>query len=111
VSILSCLAEVATFMEIDHDAHQVFTETIRVLPLQSDASIMQPSEDAVAARLTAPIVTTFIDTEKITFERLVFFCISIIVSCIRVGRIAIRRRRGLASKQINCEIMTRPETF
>jgi GPCR-chaperone len=57
-------------MEIDHDAHQVFTETIQVLPMQSDVSAMQPSEDAVAARLTAPIVTTYIDTEKITFERL-----------------------------------------
>lgn len=64
-------ADVATFMEIDHDAHQVFTETIRVLPMQSDVSSMQPSEDAVAARLTAPIVTTYIDTEKITFERCV----------------------------------------
>lgn len=65
-------ADSATFMEIDHDAHQVFTETIHVVPSNdSDASSMQPSEDAVAARLTAPIVTTYIDTEKIMFERFI----------------------------------------
>jgi hypothetical protein len=74
-------------MEIDHDAHQVFTETIRALPSQSDASVMQPSEDAVAARLTAPIVTTYIDTEKIMFERFTSsfffftFCLIVLNGC------------------------------
>jgi hypothetical protein len=63
-------AEVAVFMEIDHDAHQVSTETIKVLPAQASAiALGSPSQDAVAARLTSPIVTSYIDTEKITFER------------------------------------------
>lgn len=58
-------------MEIDHDARQVFTETIRVLSAAPDIALLKPSEEAVAARLTSPIVTTYIDTEKIAFERLI----------------------------------------
>lgn len=61
--------DVATVMEIDHDNHQVYTETMRIMPQPTDASLLAPSEEAVAARLTSPIVTTFIDTEKISFER------------------------------------------
>lgn len=61
--------DVATVMEIDHDARQVFTEIIRVLPTPPDISLLRPSEEAVAARITSPIVTTYIDTEKIAFER------------------------------------------
>lgn len=62
-------ADVASVMEIDHDARQVFTETIRVLSAAPDIALLKPSEEAVAARLTSPIVTTYIDTEKIAFER------------------------------------------
>ena len=61
--------ESAIVMEIDHDARQVFQETMRVLPEPPDISFLRPSDDAVAARITAPIVTTYIDTEKIAFER------------------------------------------
>ena len=56
-------------MEIDHDMKQVYSETMRTLPEQPDVSMLQPSEDAIAARLTAPVVTTFIDTDRISFER------------------------------------------
>ncbi len=62
-------ADSAIVMEIDHDMMQVHTETMRVLPEPPDISVLTPSEDAVAARLTSPIVTTYIDTEKIAFER------------------------------------------
>ena len=62
-------ADSATVMEIDHDMRQVFTETMQVLPQVPDISFLTPSDDAVAARLTAPIVTTYIDTGKISFER------------------------------------------
>ena len=65
------LADSATVMEIDHDARQVFSETMRVLPEPPDVSNLMPSQDAIAARLTAPVVTTYIDTEKIAFERYV----------------------------------------
>ncbi|KAK2169141.1 hypothetical protein LSH36_12g20034 [Paralvinella palmiformis] len=50
--------ESAIVMEIDHDARQVFQETMRVLPEPPDISFLRPSDDAVAARITAPIVTT-----------------------------------------------------
>jgi len=62
-------ANEAVFMEVDHDNHQIFSETITVPTVNADVSFSLPSEDAVAARLTSPIVTTYIDTEKITFER------------------------------------------
>ena len=62
-------ANEAVFMEMDHDNHQIFSETITVPTANADVSFSAPSEDAVAARLTSPIVTTYIDTEKITFER------------------------------------------
>lgn len=56
-------------MEIDHDNHQVYTETMHIMPQPADAALLTPSEDTVAARLTSPIVTTYIDTDKISFER------------------------------------------
>jgi len=63
-------ANEAMFLEMDHDNHQIFSETITMpAAVNADASFSLPSEDAVAARLTSPIVTTYIDTEKITFER------------------------------------------
>ncbi|KAK7087640.1 ankyrin repeat domain-containing protein 13D-like [Littorina saxatilis] len=56
-------------MEIDHDSKGVYSETIRSLPATADSSLMVPSEEAVAARLTSPVVTTYIDTNRISFER------------------------------------------
>ncbi|KAK3606459.1 hypothetical protein CHS0354_041405 [Potamilus streckersoni] len=59
----------ATIMEIDHDQREVFTETMQLQLISPDISILRPTDDAIAARLTNPIVTTYIDTEKICFER------------------------------------------
>ncbi|XP_072163526.1 ankyrin repeat domain-containing protein 13D-like [Diadema setosum] len=56
------------FMEIDHDAQAVYSETLE-LQAHHDISRMQPSEAAVAQRLTSPLVNTFIDTDKIEFTR------------------------------------------
>ncbi|XP_030764076.1 ankyrin repeat domain-containing protein 13D isoform X1 [Sitophilus oryzae] len=57
----------ATMMEIDHDLRQVYCEEMRT----SDESlgILLPNEETVSQRLTNPIVTTYIDTDKISFER------------------------------------------
>lgn len=59
----------ATMMEIDHDQREVFSETMQLEVNPPDIQAMQPPAEAVAARLTNPIVTTYLDTEKISFER------------------------------------------
>ncbi|XP_072024246.1 ankyrin repeat domain-containing protein 13D-like [Amphiura filiformis] len=56
------------FMEIDHDAQMVYSEALQLQP-HHDLSRMNPSENSIAARLTSPVVNTFIDTEKIEFTR------------------------------------------
>ena len=61
--------DAAVAMEVDHDARQVWSEVMRVLPPETDASFLAPADEAVAARLTSPIATTYIDTDKISFER------------------------------------------
>ncbi|KAJ8312912.1 hypothetical protein KUTeg_010285 [Tegillarca granosa] len=62
-------ADSATVMEVDHDRQEVFSEVMQIIPQNFDISVMEPSEEAVAARLTAPVVTTYVDTDKISFER------------------------------------------
>ncbi|XP_069136518.1 ankyrin repeat domain-containing protein 13D-like [Argopecten irradians] len=62
-------ANSATVMEVDHDRREIFSETMQILPPNFDMSVMNPSDDSVAARLTNPLVTTYVDTDKISFER------------------------------------------
>ncbi|XP_063061856.1 ankyrin repeat domain-containing protein 13B [Engraulis encrasicolus] len=72
----------ATVMEVDHDRQLVFCETLCVSSLASPSSrrangalgllglgALQPTEEQVAARLNAPVVTTQLDTRNISFER------------------------------------------
>lgn len=57
-------------MEIDHEAGQVYMEQMRVLsPQRDDIRAFRPSTESVSARLTTPTVTTYVDTDKINFER------------------------------------------
>lgn len=58
----------ATIMEIDHENKKVFFEEMRVITT-ADLQILQPNAESVSARLTTPIVTTYVDTDKICFER------------------------------------------
>uniref|UniRef100_A0A665UPS7 Ankyrin repeat domain-containing protein n=1 Tax=Echeneis naucrates TaxID=173247 RepID=A0A665UPS7_ECHNA len=61
----------AEVMEVDHDRQLVFCETLCV----SNAAGLgllgatQPTDEQVAARLSAPVVTTQLDTRNIAFER------------------------------------------
>lgn len=57
----------ATMMEVDHDARQVYSEQMKV-PTDT-LGVLIPSEETLSQRLTTPIVTTFVDTDKISFER------------------------------------------
>lgn len=58
----------ATIMEVDHETQQVFIEQMRVLSA-ANLQVLQPTPESVSARLTAPITTTYLDTDKISFER------------------------------------------
>nr|CAG4651864.1 EOG090X0784 [Triops cancriformis] len=58
----------AVMMEIDHKTKQVYVEEMRVLE-DVDSRHLLPSEKAVTGRLTTPIMNTYVDTEKICFER------------------------------------------
>ncbi|XP_031780914.1 ankyrin repeat domain-containing protein 13D isoform X1 [Nasonia vitripennis] len=58
----------ATMMEVDHETRKVYMEHMKLLG-DDNVQLMEPSEEGVLARLTNPIVTTYIDTEKISFER------------------------------------------
>lgn len=55
-------------MEVDHKTRKVYVEHIKLVDID-DMQLMEPSEKGVLARLTNPIVTTYIDTDKISFER------------------------------------------
>lgn len=58
----------ATMMEVDHKTRKVYVEHIKLVDID-DMQLMEPSEEGVITRLTNPIVTTYIDTDKISFER------------------------------------------
>ncbi|XP_066257652.1 ankyrin repeat domain-containing protein 13D isoform X1 [Euwallacea similis] len=57
----------ATMMEVDHDLEQAYFEELKTT--DETLGILLPNEETVSQRLTNPIVTTYIDTEKISFER------------------------------------------
>lgn len=63
------LGKSATFLEVDHEAHRVYVEEIQMIPLDQGIEVMRPSDDTIASRLSAPIVSFDIDTKKISFER------------------------------------------
>lgn len=57
-------------MEVDHETGTVAFETLRSISSDGAANgALIPSEDILSARLTAPICTNHIDTDKISFER------------------------------------------
>ncbi|NP_001025400.2 ankyrin repeat domain-containing protein 13B [Danio rerio] len=72
----------AMVMEVDHDRQLVFCETLPCIssspsspsPKSCTTSLnllgaLQPSDEQVAARLSAPVVATQLDTKNISFER------------------------------------------
>ncbi|XP_010859982.1 PREDICTED: ankyrin repeat domain-containing protein 13B [Bison bison bison] len=61
----------AVVMEIDHDRRVVYTETLALAGQDRELLLAaaQPTEEQVLSRLTAPVVTTQLDTKNISFER------------------------------------------
>lgn len=68
------LGQSATFLEVDHETHRVYVEEIQMIPLDQGIEVMRPSDDIIASRLSAPIVSFDVDTKKISFERYIFKC-------------------------------------
>ncbi|NXY79913.1 AN13B protein, partial [Glareola pratincola] len=62
----------AVVMEIDHDRRVVYSETLALASHDQEVLLaaVQPTEEQVMGRLTAPVVTTQLDTKNIAFERL-----------------------------------------
>ncbi|CAB0032208.1 unnamed protein product [Trichogramma brassicae] len=58
----------ATMMEVDHETKKVFVEQMKLIG-NENVQIMEPTEEDIVNRLTNPIVTTYIDMDKISFER------------------------------------------
>ncbi|NWS04380.1 AN13B protein, partial [Motacilla alba] len=61
----------AVVMEIDHDRRVVYSETLALAGHDQEVLLaaVQPTEEQVMGRLTAPVVTTQLDTKNIAFER------------------------------------------
>ncbi|XP_056414988.1 ankyrin repeat domain-containing protein 13B isoform X6 [Hyla sarda] len=61
----------AVVMEIDHDRRVVFSETLTLGSQDHEVLLaaVQPTEEQAMSRLTAPVVTTQLDTKNIAFER------------------------------------------
>ncbi|MEE6468566.1 hypothetical protein FKM82_008317 [Ascaphus truei] len=61
----------AVVMEIDHDRRVVFSETLTFGSQDHEVLLaaVQPTEEQAMSRLTAPVVTTQLDTKNIAFER------------------------------------------
>lgn len=55
-------------MEVDHETRKVYVEHMKLIG-DENVQLMEPSEEGILSRLTTPIVTTYIDTDKISFER------------------------------------------
>ena len=78
--------ETAVLMELDHEAKDAFVEELKTIQNDRRSHLMVPGEESVVSRLTAPIVHTYVDTEKISFERsllrLALDCLIQVSSCI-----------------------------
>ncbi|XP_034608363.1 ankyrin repeat domain-containing protein 13B isoform X2 [Trachemys scripta elegans] len=61
----------AVVLEIDHDRQVVYSETLALASHDREGLLaaVQPTEEQVMGRLTAPVVTTQLDTKNIAFER------------------------------------------
>ncbi|XP_028969197.1 ankyrin repeat domain-containing protein 13D [Galendromus occidentalis] len=63
----------ATFFEVNHDLQQVSAEVMQVSSEADPTKVvmsLRPDPENIAARLSSPVVCTYVDTEKIHFERM-----------------------------------------
>lgn len=58
----------ADLYEVDHDTRTVYCEEMKILSLEELESYIQ-TEEQISARLVTPLVLTYLDTDKINFER------------------------------------------
>lgn len=58
----------ADLYEIDHDTRTVYCEEMKIISLEELETYVQ-SEEQISSRLVTPLVLTYVDTDKINFER------------------------------------------
>ncbi len=59
----------ASITELDHLTGSVQTDNIKLADLDAMDSMIEPSSDTIRSKLTSPNITTYLDIEKIEFER------------------------------------------
>lgn len=61
----------AVFIEVDHDTRKVHVEQMNMAEITQEAhsNLLKPSSEVVNARLSSPMSVTYLDSEKISFER------------------------------------------
>ncbi|OTF78248.1 ankyrin repeat domain containing protein [Euroglyphus maynei] len=67
--IMSGSVNGCTFIEIDHNKRTVMKRTMEIIQPEEVHDLLGITEDQIADRLTQPIKTMYIDTEKVNFER------------------------------------------
>lgn len=60
-------------MKINHNKRKIFSKTIQILPANFNISLIKPSNNTITTRLTNPIITTYINTKKISFKKYAIF--------------------------------------
>ncbi|OQR66407.1 ankyrin repeat domain-containing protein 13B-like [Tropilaelaps mercedesae] len=72
VTVLARAATQATLYEVNHDAGQVHAEVMHVSAPGDHTQVvnsLRPDPENIAARLCSPVVCTYVDTDKIHFDR------------------------------------------
>lgn len=99
-------------MEVDHESREVFVEEMRSMPEDAAGAAMQrglaPSDESVASRLASPIVHTYLDTDKISFER--YYARLAYIALAICPIIAILPPTGHHTSQVNLKKLYREQT-
>lgn len=68
--VFSCDEGEARFMEFDHESRRVHVESMKTMdPNAPEASAVRQPAEMISKRMSSPMSITYLNTDKITFER------------------------------------------